>query len=223
MIEPKIGEILSLHGIKVKTYPLKDNEHCKDCAFAYLDCENVVCIPVDREDATQVIFKKVKEMEIKSIVVPDGWDCIVKNGIVTFQEKKENTQNPPRSWEEFCEKYPLTDKEAFIDSYSNIKPPCQRGERKALSGKNWCASKEEAEAFLALMQLRQLRRAWIGDWEPDNHVEFSIIVYNIYYHNVTVGTGNWSFNYPLTFPTKEMAQNFLSCFRDLCKTAKILL
>lgn len=28
---------------------------------------------------------------------------------------------------------------------------------------------------------------------------------------------------PLSFPTKEMAAEFLNCFRDLCETAKILL
>lgn len=136
---------------------------------------------------------------------------------------REKKQNPPRSWEEFCENYPLTDKEAFIDSYSNVNPPCECGTRKVLSGKNWCTSKEEAEAFLALMQLMQLRKAWVGDWKPKSHSGFSIIVYNIYYRDVIVDTDKWSFNYPLTFPTPEMAEDFLSCFRDLCETAKNLL
>ena len=30
-------------------------------------------------------------------------------------------------------------------------------------------------------------------------------------------------NNVLSFPTKEMAEDFLGCFKDLCKTAKILL
>lgn len=85
--------------------------------------------------------------EVK-ITIPDNCELIKDGDSYVVREKM---QNPPRSWEEFCEKYPLTDKEAFIDADSNIRPPCQRGERKALSGKNWCASKEEAEAFLALM------------------------------------------------------------------------
>ena len=59
-------------------------------------------------------------MEIKSIVVPDGWECIVKNGVATFQEKKENIQNPPRSWEEFCKNYPRTTDEHFICDDSSI-------------------------------------------------------------------------------------------------------
>lgn len=224
MIEPKIGEIFSLHGIKVKTCLIKDGEHCSDCAFAYLDCDNVACNPIDREDAAQVIFKeveqtKIKPMEVK-IQIPDNCELIKDEDTYIVKEKK---QNPPRSWEEFCERYPLTGKEAFIDAYSNVRPPCECGTREVLSGKNWCASKEEAEAFLALMQLRQLRKAWVGDWKPDTYDRFSIIVYHTSKHKIIVDTGNWSFDYPLTFPTPEMAEDFFSCFKDLCETAKILL
>lgn len=90
--------------------------------------------------------------------------------------------------------------------------------------KNWCTSKEEAEAFLALMQLRQLRKAWVGDWEqPDSRTYIAGITYNINDKKVVVMIGNCWSNITLSFPTKEMAENFLDCFRDLCETAKILL
>lgn len=158
-------------------------------------------------------------MEVK-ISIPDN--CVlIKNGDTYIVKEKPN---PPRSWEEFCTNYSKQYGEAFIDNLSKIKTynsnDCLRHYS---TDRNLCTSKEEAEAFLALMQLRQLRRAWVGDWEPDKHIEFSIIVYNIYYHGVTVDTGYWSFNYPLTFPTVEMAKDFLSCFSDLCEKAKILL
>lgn len=87
--------------------------------------------------------------------------------------------------------------------------------------RNLCTSKEEAEAFLALMQLRQLRKAWIGDWKPNTYdVNYGIFatVTNIvqigHYDNIRKN---------LTFPTKEMAEDFLECFKDLCETAKMLL
>lgn len=60
MIEPKIGEIFTLHGIKVKTCSMRDDELCSDCAFAYLDCDNIVCNRRSREDSTPVIFKEVE-------------------------------------------------------------------------------------------------------------------------------------------------------------------
>ena len=158
--------------------------------------------------------------EVK-IQIPDNCELIKDGDTYIVKEKK---QGPPRSWEEFCEKHPLTDKEAFIDSYSNIKPPCECGERKAFSGKNWCTSKEEAEAFLALMQLRQLRKAWVGDWEQPNSITpITAIIYNTDSKRIVVVTGNFWSNITLSFPTKEMAEDFLGCFRDLCEKAKILL
>ena len=160
----------------------------------------------------------MKEVKIQ---IPDNCELVKDGDSYVVREKK---QNPPRSWEEFCEKYPVTDKEAFIDSYSNIRPPCQCGERKALSGKNWCASKQEAEAFLALMQLRQLRKAWVGDWErPNSKTYIAAIAYNVNNTEVFVKVGNYWSNKNLSFPTQEMAEDFLSCFKELCETAKILL
>lgn len=158
--------------------------------------------------------------EVK-ITIPDNCELVKDGDNYVVREKR---QNPPRSWEEFCERYPLTDKEAFIDSYSNIRPPCMCGERKSLSGKNWCASKEEAEAFLALMQLRQLRKAWVGNWEQSSsNTYIAAIAYNIKNKELDVITGNYWSNMILSFPTHEMAEDFFSCFKDLCKTAKILL
>lgn len=154
--------------------------------------------------------------EVK-IQIPDNCELIKDGDTYIVKEKK---QGPPRSWEEFCEKHPLTDKEAFIDSYSNIKPPCECGERKAFSGKNWCTSKEEAEAFLALMQLRQLRKAWVGDWKPSGDTYYAIVC------EVEDGLKIGPYervHKSLSFPTQLMAYDFLGCFRNLCKTAKILL
>lgn len=159
--------------------------------------------------------------EVK-IQIPDNCELIKDGDTYIVKEKKK--QEPPKSWEEFCERYPLTGKEAFIDAYSNVRPPCECGTREVLSGKNWCDSKEEAEAFLALMQLRQLRKAWIGDWkQPDSRTTIAVIVYNLNSKKVITDSGNYWCNITLSFPTIEMAKDFLSCFKDLCETAKILL
>lgn len=90
-----------------------------------------------------------------------------------------------------------------------------------MGDKNLCTSKEEAEAFLALMQLRQLRKAWVGNWKPVNNKSYTAIS-----ATASDRIETWEFintSKPLSFPTKEMAKDFLDCFQGLCETAKILL
>jgi len=219
MIEPKIGEIFSLHGIKVKTCPMRDDEHCSDCAFAYLECDNVACNPINREDAAQVIFKEIKQMEVK-IQIPDNCELVKDGDTYIVKEKK---QEPPRSWEEFCENHPVRKGECFIDHADGGTPITEASfsigqYRKSAS---WCTSEEEAKAFLALMQLRQLRKAWVGDWEPIKGETYLAI-----YNDIAEGICDSPFlmsNTTMSFPTPKMAEDFLSCFKDLCETAKILL
>lgn len=161
-------------------------------------------------------------MEVK-IQIPDNCELIKDGDTYIVKEKK---QEPPRSWEEFCERYPITEKEVYINSYSKILPAgaFTHTTRDITVGKSWCISREDAEAFLALMQLRQLRKAWVGDWEQlKSGTRIAAIAYNVNDERVAVETGNYWSNMTLSFPTPEMAKDFLSCFRDLCETAKILL
>lgn len=156
-------------------------------------------------------------MEVK-IQIPDNCELIKDGNTYIVKEKK----NKPRSWEEFCENYPRTMDEYFICDNSSIAQVSNTTyPRKAVDDRNICTSKEEAEAFLALMQLRQLRKAWVGDWKPNTYgtsygifVTGTNIVQTGYYNNIRRS---------LTFPTKEMAEDFLYCFKDLCETAKVLL
>ena len=159
-------------------------------------------------------------MEVK-IQIPDNCELIKNGDTYIVKEKKDK----PRSWEEFCKSHPIKDTEYFIDGNSVIGRRCTFGaiSRKILEYKNLCSSKEEAEAFLALMQLRQLRKAWVGDWEYVYGETLGYITYSLRQKQIIVDYG-WDWRNPvLSFPTKEMAYDFLGCFKDLCKTAKILL
>ena len=88
--------------------------------------------------------------------------------------------------------------------------------------KNVCVSLQEAEAFTALMQLRQLRKCYVDDWEPDwtdDKTKFvlhrtcdTFYIYDTY----CIGAA-------LSFPTKELAKQFLNNFKDLLEIAKPLL
>ena len=171
----------------------------------------------------------MKEKELK-IAIPEGY-CIDESKS-TFEKivfKKKDTK--PRSWEEYCNNYTISGKEHYIGSDSNIYEinPARIG-RKFIEGasasKNWANTKELAEAFLAMMQLMSLRQAWIGDWEPNycmNMASNWCIEYepnpgkfSIENHCRTNGGG-------LTFPTKEMAEDFMNTFKDLLNVAKPLI
>lgn len=157
--------------------------------------------------------------EVK-IQIPDNCELIKNGDTYIVKEKK---QIPPKSWKEFCKRYPVQNDECFITPRSNISFKedyvCDSN-RHDIEGKNWCVSMEEALAFLALMQLRQLRKAWVGDWEPDGIKSHYAIIPKI--NSIDVGYYDSIFR-NLSFPTKEMANDFLNCFKDLCETAKFLL
>ena len=158
--------------------------------------------------------------EVK-IQIPDNCELIKDGDTYIVREKK---QTPPRSWEEFCERYPIDKSEYYIDSDGEILaiyPECVGDKRE---DKNYCNSKEEAEAFLALMQLRQLRKAWVGYWNPTSETKLFAWIETSHHHYKTyVNYGTQECGRVLSFPTKEMAEDFLDCFRDLCKIAKPLL
>ena len=155
-------------------------------------------------------------MEVK-IQIPDNCE-LIKDGD-TYVVKEKN--NRPKTWSKFCGDYSIQPSEYYIDGESRVLPMTMSSAfRDAVLDKNCCTSKEEAEAFLALMQLRQLRKAWVGDWNPSGDCCYAIIF--------SIGTGlkigDYVFTYRvLSFPTKEMAGEFLECFKNLCETAKILL
>lgn len=160
-------------------------------------------------------------MEVK-IEIPDNCELIKEGDSYIVREKVSK----PKSWEEFCKNFPIKQEECFIDNDGDILSAAVFNDcyRRESEDRNLCINKIEAKAFLALIQLRQLRKAWIGDWEqPNSNSLTAAILYSINKQKVIVECGNyWALNV-LSFPTKQMAEEFLECFKDLCETAKILL
>ena len=103
----------------------------------------------------------VKDLGINTL--PIDWDfpetksLEALTAIVSALFKKyEKQNNLPKTWEEFCEKHPIQKGEYFIGNQSNIEALRHDNEgRDDDYDKNICTSQQEAEAFLALMQLRQ--------------------------------------------------------------------
>ena len=113
---------------------------------------------------------------------------------VALQAFTEKELNPlPRSWEEFC----------------------KRG--------NPIASWRYAipTKYEALYKLEQLRNCWWNGWEPEWNASHKYAIKNSGDGLHIIVSSNISAF--LVFPTKEMAEEFLECFRDLIEKAKDLI
>ena len=164
-------------------------------------------------------------METKElkITIPEGqeidWQESAKQEKIVF--KKKDTK--PRSWEEYCCQQQTNCKEGYC--INNVTSEIQEINWGlcTCSWKSVLPSEKLAEAFLAMMQLMSLRQAWIGDWKPDWSCGYSS-------NYCIIGAGDdfevcnlSKCRYALSFPTQEMAVDFMNCFNDLLEVAKPLL
>ena len=177
------------------------------------------------------MMNNMKTKELK-ITIPENheidWQESAKQEKIIF--KKINTK--PRSWEEYCEQQKNIP--CYVLGYD-------------LSNGCWCRmpgifdagyctvpSKELAEAFLAMMQLMSLRQAWIHKWSIDSGMTDDWKPnWNSYKQekaNIVCNSGIFCVTYfgglvsnSLSFPTEEMAKDFMNCFKDLLEVAKPLI
>lgn len=79
------------------------------------------------------------------------------------------------------------------------------------------SSLTECEEFEAFYKLIQLRKAWIGNWNPRKENPLYVIVSP---DDEIATYDNWNAYRVLSFPTPEMRDEFLKRFRDLIQKAK---
>lgn len=153
------------------------------------------------------------------IEVPEGFEAKYNPEENKIELVKKDSK--PRTWKEYCETANSLGK-FYISSSSNL---CAANGRdfNGIFDKNLCTSLREAEAFLALMQLRQLRKAWVGDWEPDYSGKNPIWHIHVWRNNSIEIDNCATASRPLSFPTKDMAEEFFVFFNNLIEQAKILL
>ena len=145
------------------------------------------------------------EKELK-IEIPQGYEIDRQKSTfekIIFKKIPEN----PKTWEEYCE---------MIRGNTLYYTNCDN--RLALSGGNGAhngfATKKRAEQFIALGKLLQLRDCWVKGYN-----EFRYAVYGDRLDGTAICDWCENTNHPLTFPTKEMAEEFKDCFSDLIKQA----
>lgn len=97
-MERKVGEVFTYNG---KTYQVVKSNTCMDCAFRENECSILksrigLCTTSIRSDKIDVVFKEIKDMEIKNnqltIDIPEGMEIDLENsdltkGIVKFKKK----------------------------------------------------------------------------------------------------------------------------------------
>lgn len=143
-MERKIGEIFTYNG---KTYQVVKVETDEECAFEFSSCCMSFlgdCSPTHRTDGASVIFKEIKDMEIKNnqltIDIPEGMEIDLENsdltkGIVKFK-KKDIT-------------------------YDDILQECPTN-FSGLRVRNHCLNK-----IIAISQLINIAKYYNGDWNPN--------------------------------------------------------
>ena len=149
----------------------------------------------------------MEEKKLK-INIPEGYKIDKEKSTfeeIVFKKIEDPFAKLPKTWEEYCK---LTK-----GSYSNYASTANIVNKDRYTGTyNEFTTKERAEQFIALGILLQLRDYWVGDWKinSDN-------IYVIYKNVIMAAMPNSDF--PLTFPTREMAKEFKNCFKDLIKEA----
>lgn len=154
------------------------------------------------------------------INIPEGYEIDKEKS--TFEEivfKKMNTFSKlPKTWEEYYEHT----KNSPSYYWNNCCEP-HVIESTFTGFYNEFTTKERVNQYTALGKLLQLRDYWVDNLKSDLH-DFVTIIYNFEgeIESASIPREHGS-NYSLTFPTREMAQKFVECFKDLIKEARPLI
>ena len=140
-----------------------------------------------------------------NIIPPIGYEIDRQKSTfekIIFKKIPEN----PKTWEEYCSL--MKGKTMY---YTNCNTITVSGFSDA---HDKFATKERAEQFIALGKLLQLRDYWV------KHSKFKDAICVFTWSDGLIDTTKCDLNdYALTFPTKEMAEEFKDCFSDLIKQA----
>ena len=147
------------------------------------------------------------EKELK-IIPPIGYEIDRQKSTfekIIFKKIPEN----PKTWEDYCSL--MKGKTVY---YTNCNTITVSGFSDA---HDKFVTKKRAEQFIALGKLLQLRDYWV----KRSKFEDAIGVFT--WNEGVIATNKCDINeYALTFPTQEMADKFITCFRDLIKQASPL-
>lgn len=156
--------------------------------------------------------------EIK-ISVPEGKKAVYNEALQTIKfVDAERVRS--KTWDEFCQNHPNVDNEYAIafscyEYASNI----VNGKENKRKDKCWLETKEDTEGILAIIQLKRLHDEWVGKYD---HRYFAVVRDKDDNITLICHTLERERSF-LSFPTIEMATEFMTCFKDLIEQAKMFL
>ena len=148
-MERKIGEIFIYKDKTYQAVEVEIDEECKGCAFEFSSCCMSFlgdCGSTYRTDGASVIFKEIKDMEIKNnqltINIPEGMEIDLENsdlakGIVRFKQS--------------------------IITYKDVEDTLKLG----INCKSIMVNKNNVSKLIALSKLMNIAKYYNGDWNPN--------------------------------------------------------
>ena len=147
----------------------------------------------------------IKELKIET---PQGYE-IDKEKSTFAKIVFKKIDNRPKTWKEYCKLNYR--KNSFTSRRENSSVYCYHN-----GSYNEFQTEERIEQFIAIGKLMQLRDYWVKGYKK---TEEEYVIYITSQGNIRVTTWHNKFMKKLTFPTEEMANDFINCFSDLIKTA----
>lgn len=150
------------------------------------------------------------------INIPEGYEIDRENSTfeeIIFKKVEDPFAKLPKTWEEYCK---------HVKGRTSYYGDCVDGDVHTSNFSefyNEFSTQERAKQYIALGKLLQLRDYWVSDWKRNSSsLANTYLIYNNEVRN-TVVAKIYGENFPLTFPTKEMAEKFKECFGYLIKKA----
>ena len=144
------------------------------------------------------------------INIPEGYEIDKEKSTfeeIVFKKVEDPFSKLPKTWEEYCKRT-----KGYTSYYWNNCCETDVVTSVFTGFYNEFSTEERVKQYVAFGKLLQLRDYWVGDCKINSD--------NIYviYKNVIMAVVHNN-DFPLAFPTREMAKEFKNCFEDLIKEA----
>ena len=160
-------------------------------------------------------FSNMDTKKLK-INIPEGYEIDKEKSTfeeIVFKKVEDPFSKLPKTWEEYCKRT------KGYTSYYGDSTEDYTHETKFDGFYNEFFTEERVEQYVALGKLLQLRDYWVGDLK-NNSNNFVAAIYHFDGEIVNTNVSKKrSSSYSLTFPTREIAQKFIECFKDLINEA----
>ena len=160
-------------------------------------------------------FSNMDTKKLK-INIPEGYEIDKEKSTfeeIVFKKVEDPFSKLPKTWEEYKSCSRDDTSYFFCNPLKSIKASLFSGVYNEFS------TEERVKQYVALGRLLQLRDYWVSNLK-NNSNNFVAVIYHFDGEIVNTNVSKKrSSSYSLTFPTREIAQKFIECFKDLINEA----